>query len=215
MEVPASTAQQQQRAAEHRERLEQDDPRFAHAKRVGGGDKGREMVEHAAMGAVLDEEEERDALDWMLGDAPPINYDVTVQWETPQGRKPLTFVIRQMDGRKIDSIEQSHLNRQTGVLDKFASDAEIVAEATLFLTTPAGKQVDVRSATYRTVKIRDRETGEMREQELASTPAALLFRFRKQLGLLAGVANQVKRTAGWDPERVSDAQRRLVEASLG
>lgn len=194
---------------------EENDPRFARAREVGAGDVGREMLEHAAQGARLDDDEEKAGLDYLLGTAQATLHDVTVQLETPDGLKPITFVIRQMDGRKLDEIEQRHVNRATGTMDKFGSDVEVVATATKWLTDSTGREIDPKSEEFRTVAQRDPMTHEVKTIVLGSTVLALERKFQVQLGLLSGVADQVRRVSGFDPERVGKAQRRLVEASLG
>lgn len=194
---------------------EEKDPRFAHAREVGDGDVGREMLEHAAMGAELNDEEEKAGLDYLLGAAQPTLHDVTVQLETPDGLMPVTFVIRQMDGRKLDEIEQRHVNRATGMLDKFGAETEIVATATKVITDSTGREIDPRSSDFRRVTQRNPITGEKQTVELGSPAMALERKFQLQLGLLSGVAQEVRRASGFDPERVGKAQRRLVEASLG
>lgn len=193
---------------------EKGDPRFVAARENSGGEVGREMLEHAAMGAELDEVEERAGLDWLLGDPPPTVHEVTVQYETPTGLVPITFVLNQVDARKLDAIERRHLNQSTGVLDKFSVDTEVVAEATRYLIDSTGRKVELTSEEFRTVKQRMPD-GEVTSVVLASGPMALERRFKMQLGLLGGVAMEVRRAAGFDPERVGKAQRRLVEASLG
>lgn len=193
---------------------EQADARFRAARAVSGGEPGREMLEHAAMGAELSEAEERSGLDWLLGDPQPTVHDVPVQFETPEGMVTITFVLNQLDARKIDELEQQHVNRGTGVVDQFSCDVVIVAEATRYLIDATGRQIAIASEEFRSVNQR-MPNGEVKSVLLASGPMALERRFQKQLGLLGGVAREVRRAAGFDPERVGKAQRRLVEASLG
>lgn len=194
---------------------QQADPRFVAARVASGGDPGAEMVNHAAQGATLDSVEEKSALDWLLGDPKPIIYNVPVQYETPAGMVPMTFVLRQIDARKIDAIEQKHVNQATGVLNQFDANVELIAEATLFITDPSGKQMKLDSEEFRRAKRRDPTTGEIVPFVLASGTLALERKFRMQLGLLNGVGVQIRRVAGFDTERVGKAQRRLVDASLG
>lgn len=160
----------------------------------------------------LTEGNERDALDYILGPKPPREYDVKVEVETDAGPRPMTFVIRAMDGRKIDSIEQTHVSQATGVIDRFGADSEIVAEALVMLESPRRK-VDPRSAEFLTMKVRNRDTDEEEDFVHASPAEALLARYRTQLGLLAGVAREVRRVSGFDAGKVSEAKRRLIAAS--
>lgn len=191
---------------------EPEDPRFRHAREASGGEKGREMLEHAAMGAELSEDEERSGLDWLLGTSQPVVHEVPVDYETPSGTTKLIFVLRQMDARKIDEIEQRHISAG-GVMDRFSADCEIVAESTVKLIDAKGQEVEPTSEKFRTFTVQTPDGP--KQQTDASTPRALERRFSKQLGLIQGVAQEVRRAAGFDPQRVGKAQRRLVEASLG
>lgn len=208
---PATVALEQPPLTE----AEQKDPRFVHARAVGAGDRGRELLEHAAMGAELDEDEEKAGLDYLLGNAKPTLHDVTVQIETPAGLKPVTFVVKQMDGRVLDEIESRNVDRAAGKLDKFSADTEVLARATVKIFDSTGREIDPRSEDFRRVKQRNPITGEEQLVVIGSTAQALERRFQTQLGLLSGVADQVRRVSGFDPDRVAKAQRRLVEASLG
>jgi hypothetical protein len=161
----------------------------------------------------IPEEAERDALDYLLGAKPPRLYGVPVEMETDRGSAPLTFVIRAQDGRKLDATEQRFVNASTGVIDRTSADIAIVGEATLYLTSPSGRKVDPRSEEFRTMQVRRVDTGEETTITHASPEEALEAQFRTQLGLLAGVAREVRRVSGFDPAKVGQAQRRLVEAA--
>lgn len=187
------------------------DPRFQQARKEGLGERGREMVAHAAQGAELDAEEEGSALDWLLGASQPIVHDVPVQLETPKGLAKLTFVLKQMDTRKIDQIETRHVNQSTGRIDRLSADVDIVTDATIELRDASGRALKLSSDEFKTVQ---RPDGGQPFKH-ASPAEALEERFRKQLGLIGGVAMEIRKMAGFEPERVGSAQRRLVEASLG
>lgn len=193
---------------------EQQDPRFVAARAMSGGDPGAEMVAHAAQGASLDSAEERTALDFLLGEPIPLVHDVPVQYETPTGLMPMTFVITQIDAKKIDTIEQKHINPRTGMLNQFDANIELVAEATLHVTDPSGREMDLASEEFRRATRRN-ERGQVETFVVASSHLALERKFGLQLGLLNGVAQQIRFAAGFDTERVGKAQRRLVDASLG
>lgn len=161
----------------------------------------------------LTEENERDALDYLLAPKPPRLYGVTVQYDTDAGLRPLTFVIRGMDGRRLDAIEQAHVSEATGRLDRIAADCQLVAEGTAWLESASGRKVELDSAEFLTIRRpREGHPETMEEHRLSAPPDALEARFRTQLGLLSGVARELRRISGYDPERIGVAQRRLVDA---
>lgn len=206
--MEAATGSPAQDATEH-------DPRFVQARKEGQGDPGRENVAHAAMGAELNGEEERSALDWLLGAPVLMLHTVPVDYETPVGMTKITFVLRQLDTRVIEKIEQKYVSDATGRIDRIGADVEMVADALVHLEDATGRQVKITDDEFVTVPRRDPNSGEVEDVKLASTHMALERRFAKQLGLINSVAIQVRRVAGYDPERVGSAQRRLVDASLG
>lgn len=184
--------------------------------------KGERAVEaYARDHEDLTPADERDALDFLLAPKPPRQYGVRVQYDTEAGLKPLTFVIRGMDGRKLDSIEQANVSEATGTLDRITADCQLVAEATLCLEDASGRKVELGSPEFLTIR-RPKAVGagdELAEGEerfdehrLASPADALEARFKTQLGLLNGVAREIRRISGYDPERVGVARRRLVDA---
>jgi hypothetical protein len=81
------------------------------------------------------------------------------------------------------------------------------------LDATEGRKVDPRSEEFRTMQVRRVDTGEETTITHASPEEALEAQFRTQLGLLAGVAREVRRVSGFDPAKVGQAQRRLVEAA--
>lgn len=198
------------------ERQQHVDPREEQAKAAGAGEKGRELLEHAAMGATLSDGEERTALDWLLGDPVAIPHAIPVEFETPDGIQKLEFIVRKMDTSKIDSIEQKHVNASTGRLDQIAADREIVATLVDAVTAPGDpREVELTSSQFRTMRLRSKATGEVETVTLATPMEAIAARFRGQEGLLMGIAREMRRIAGYDTARIGQAQRRLTEASLG
>lgn len=160
----------------------------------------------------LTDDDERDALDFVLAPKPPRLYDVKVEYDTEAGRLPLTFVIRGMDGRRLDAIEQRHVSEATGKIDVISAECDIVSEATVYLEGGTGRQTKLDSDEFLTVR-RPRQDGEgVEEHKLASPAMALEARFKTQLGLVSGVAAQVRRISGYDAQRVGMAQRRIVAA---
>lgn len=189
-----------------------DDPRYKRARAVSGGDKGREMLEHAAQGAKLDEAEEISALDYLLGSPSRAVFDVEVQVSTPAGDRPVTFVVQAQDGKVIERIENAHRNENTGVLDSIPSSAALVAEATEKLVQ-GGREVSIRSPEFLTMEIVD-AGGVKAEHTFADPSLVLMRRFTGQQGLIVFVANEIRRVSGFDPSRVAIGKRRLVKAAL-
>lgn len=193
---------------------ERQDPRFQAAKAVGGGERGREMLEHARMGAELDQDEETSALDWLLGTPSPIVHAVPVDFETPKGMKKLTFVVRRVDPRKIDAIEIRNVNQNTGRVDRITADCEIIV-ASCDEVDDGKRKTRLSSDEFCTVRLRSRETGEVEPVRFSSPATALEKRFVGQEGVLTYLAAEIKRLGGYDPQRIGTSQRKLVEASLG
>lgn len=172
----------------------------------GTHDPGARAVQRAGDGAELNPAEERSALDYLLGAPAPALYTVEVQYETPRGLLPLRLHFAALDGKVLDKIEASNVSAATGVMDKAKADAELVCEAVSEIEDPAtGRKTQLRSEEFRTVK-----SG---EPPLASSIDALNFRFRKQPGLIAGVASAIREAAGWKADRVAKASRVLVDAA--
>lgn len=164
----------------------------------------------------LTDENEQDALDWLLGNSRPMEHYVDVKLDTPSGEKPLRFWIRAQDGGKLDQLEVANTNAQTGVTNVVQLQAEVIALACFKLEGIAGHDMDPRSEKFRTVRVPDRDSDDpqaMKDVLLASPAEALRHRLRTQWGLVAGVANEVRRISGYDAAKVGRAQRRLVEAS--
>lgn len=168
-------------------------------------DAGRVAIDRAAAGQSVDAKQERGALDYLLGSAKPLAYTITVDYETEDGMKPLTFHFRGMDAGRIDKIEQEHIDDRTNVMDKIAADTALVYEATTKIVDDAGGEIVPKDERFRSVK--------EGEPPLASGADAMRYRFGTQAGLLAGVATAIREKAGWDRERVGKASRLLVAAA--
>jgi hypothetical protein len=166
-------------------------------------ERGKEEVDLAAAGEKLTPEQEHNALHFLLGPRRPLQHKVTVQYETPEGVQPLTFLIRSMDGRAIDRIEQANVSEATGRVDQITANCQIVAEATQQIRDESGESVQPKSEQFRTVN--------PEQPPLASAADALEARFKDQLGLIAGIAREVRRVSGWDAEKVGTAERVLVD----
>lgn len=144
-------------------------------------------------------EDERGALDWFLGSTRRLEYDVPVQFDTPEGMKTLIFHLRQVDGDRLQALEDE--NRQGdgpfAKLDVMGFNAAIVCEATAFVTDASGRQVELSSQEF---------TG-----GVPSPVLALQTRFKTQPGILDGLAERIRAKAAFGGDRVGSAQRSLVE----
>lgn len=163
----------------------------------------------------LTEENEQDALDFLLAPKPARVYGVTVQYDTEAGLLPLTFVVRGTNGRKIDEIEQSYVSETTGRMDGLGASCALVAEATLYIEGLVGNKVELSDEKFLTLNRPNPEDpdGPPLVTRLASPVEALEARFATQFGLLSGVAGEIRRISGYDPEKVGSARRRLVNAA--
>lgn len=157
--------------------------------------------------------EERGALEFLLGAPSPKVYTVPVDFDPGEGAMAkLKWVVKALDGRRIDAVEERNRNEATGRLDQITADCELVAEATLFFSDITGRRVKPTDDEFLTVQMR--RPGEAPEEvRMASPSDAIEARFRTQLGLVSGVAREVRRISAWDAERVGKAQRALVEAA--
>lgn len=158
----------------------------------------------------LTTENEVDALDHLLGARVARVYDVKVEYETPEGPARMNFVIKGYGGRKIDEIEVRN-RKPNGDFDQFTADAELVAAATVKIET-GKREVRVTDEEFLMMDIIGPDDQPMKRR-VPSPALALEMRFADQLGLLSGVAREIRRVSGYDANRVGEAQRRLVVAS--
>lgn len=155
----------------------------------------------AAAGKPVTEKGERRGLKWLLGATRAPEYDVDVEYDTPDGMAMLTFHIRSVDGRRIVALENEHSgDGPFGQLDDIAFNAALAAEGTLFIEDEAGERIEPDSAEFRGAP---------------DIPAALAMekRFKYQDGLLGGVAGEIRRLGGWEPDRVKRARRSIAGRS--
>jgi len=151
------------------------------------------------------DEAEKGALDWLLTAEKPPPWEVKVQSLTPEGFKPLVFVIEPQDGRKIVEIEDRNTSGQGPLrkLDEIANNAELVAAATVGIEDPAtGRKIKLNSPEF------------LGDMPGASPATALERRFARQAGLLMGVAGQVRSISGYNSDHVEKARHRAVSAEL-
>jgi hypothetical protein len=170
-----------------------------------GKDAGRAAVTRAARGEELDGNDERGALEFLLGAPAALEYEITVDYETDAGMLPLTFHFKGMDAGAIDKIEQQHLDDRTGQLDKIGADCTLVTKATTKIVDSTGAEINPRDEAFRTTK--------EGERPLANAADAMRVRFGAQAGLLSGIASAIRIKAGYDAERVGRASRLLVQAA--
>ena len=157
-------------------------------------------VAKAAAGETLTAAEEKSALDFILGPTQALEYNVPVQIETPDGLKPSTFRLRQLDPDVIDRIDASNRSGEGpfSKLDVSTFNAELVAEACVHIEDPTGRKVDPKSDQFR--------------GGVPSPGLAMKVRFKYQPGLLETLAERIRESAGFGVDRVGKAQRVLVEA---
>lgn len=167
---------------------------------AGDPPESLEADESAAARAAGDQLESG-ALDFLLGNPEPIEYDVPVKLDTPSGRKSLTFRIRQLDGSRILQLEREN-RKGTGPfaeLDDLRFNAAIVAAATLYIEDEAGVRVEPQSPEF---------AAQWRDPKLAMEK-----RFEFQPGILDGITAQIRAVSGYTNDRVEDAERAVVDAA--
>lgn len=182
------------------------------ADRVGEAERQAASVEAFAQAREgLEQENERDALDWLLGGAPPVPYGVPFTLDTPDGLMDAKWIVRAMDGRKLDAIEQRNISETTGQLDVITANCQLLAEASMGIEGRPGHVVDVNSEEFRTLKVLKAGDDEPTLHTFPSAADAIEARFRRQMGIVAGLSQQIRRLSGYDPDRVGKAQRRGAE----
>lgn len=182
------------------ERTPELDPEAAVA---GMPEDAPEELHKAAAGRPVSEAGERKALKWLLGATRAPEYDVPVEFDTPDGMAELTFHVRSVDGRRIIALENEHTADDAGPfgrLDDIAFNAALVAEGTLYIEDGSGARVEPDSEEFRGAP---------------DIPPALAVekRFKYQDGLLSGVAGEIRRLGGWSPERVKRARRSIASSA--
>lgn len=161
-------------------------------------------VRDAAAGTELGAAENRSATAWLMQPQRAARFRVKTQFETEDGTKALTFRIKQIDSKVIDAIEKRNINETTGRLNRVVANAEIVAESCFELVDDGGGAIDPSADEFRATPD---------GKKLPSKAVAFEQRFFYQEGILAQVADEIRRICGWSPDRVGTAQRELVEAA--
>lgn len=152
----------------------------------------------ASQGETGEVRSEKSALDWLLGATTRLEHDIPVKYETPDGMVELTFRIQQMDGTRLDALEEEHRNGDGpfAKLDTLSYNAAVVAEATMYVAD------EHRKATIK----------EIVGEHPAGAVGGLRTRFKYQPGILAGIEREVRTLAAYSNDRVGSAQRALVAA---
>lgn len=188
-----TTEQKKQKEAEERELAER-------RKALGlSADAPIELIEAAEDKLEKGDEEadkkEAAVLDFLLGPTTALEYDVRTWIDTPKGRGPLHFHLKQLPDTRIEEIEEecSSMEGMRRVTDRKRLNAMLVAEATEFLVDASGRKVEVGSAEFR--------------GPIPSASEAFLGRFRYQPGILPMVADEVRAAAGLTPDRVEEGKQ--------
>lgn len=161
-----------------------------------------ESIVAASQGATKEIASEKDALDWLLGATTRLEHDVPVKFETTDGLVELVFHIQQLDGMRLEQIEEEHRNGDGpfAKLDTLAYNAHVVSEATLYIASESGRRIEPKSEAF----IAGHPMGAI---------GAMQGRFKYQPGILAGVEAEIRKLAAYSNDRVGSAQRSLVAAA--
>lgn len=166
-------------------------------------DQTPEVVRRAAAGEEeLSVQDETDVLDFLLGATQVLEYDVDVRLETDAGTRVAIFHFKQLDGSRLSEIEEENRSGDGPFsrLDAKAYNSQVVHEATVWIGTPGGRKVDIRSQKW------------VGSHPLGSL-GALRTRFKMQSGIFDGIAAEVTRVSGYSSDRVGTAQRVHVAAA--
>lgn len=166
-----------------------------------------EGLQEAARGRAeeVDGKQESEALNFLLGQTQALVFDVPTKFDTPQGQKRLTFVVRQLDGERILEIEKDNRKGDGpfAELNDIECNAQMVAEATIAIVDEAtGAETDPNG---------ERFIGGIP----GGAPVAVKTRFKYQSGILDGVCGQIRSVSGYNPARVESASRSIRDAVGG
>ena len=159
-----------------------------------------EPVQRAAVGGKVSPDEERTALAWFLEPQRPLRYRCEVQFDTPEGLKPMTLIVRSIPQADMEKIENRN-RKGEGLMaeyDDFQVNVEIVGEA--LVAIEAGNE-EIEPNDPRVLS------------GLPSIAEAMKARFYYQPGVLSGVAAEVRRISGWGTDRVGRAERVLTHTA--
>jgi hypothetical protein len=145
---------------------------------------------------------EKGALDFMLSNPSPQPFKVPAIVETPAGPKKLTFHMRQIDGSRIEALENEHTNGvgPFATVDRTRLNAAKIAEATEKMVDENGKEMTPGDPEFLS-------GGE-------GVPHIAFERmFRYEPGVADQIAEQIDRMAGQARDRVGMAEREMTTAT--
>lgn len=148
-------------------------------------EKGREAVRKAVVERdQLTDQDEKTALDYLLGGLPRLEYTVPVMIETPVGQRELTWRIRQVSQEEQYAIEQRHRPADSPFarLDVVGFALELVLAGTVEFGDPG-----------RMIKPDDPEW--IGGHPLGAI-GALKDRFKHQGGIFAGLRDVIQEVSG-------------------
>jgi hypothetical protein len=144
---------------------------------------------------------EKGALDFMLSNPSPQPFKVDALVDTPAGLKKLTFHMKQLDGSRIEAIENEHTQGvgPFATADRLKINAAKIAEATDKMVDENGKELTPTDEAF----LRD-----------SIAPAIAFERmFKLQPGVGDQIAEQIDRMAGATRDRVGMAEREMTAAA--
>ncbi|HEX7088730.1 MAG TPA: hypothetical protein VF192_01260 [Longimicrobiales bacterium] len=143
--------------------------------------------------------EEKSALDWLLGATTRLEHDVPFKFETPDGLKDMSAHIHQVDGARLEALEEEHRigDGPFSKLNVLQYNAAVFNEAVEYVTDETGRKVTVP---------------ELVGNHPAGAVAGIATRFKYQPGILQGIEREVRQLAAYSSDRVGSAQRSLVAA---
>lgn len=155
----------------------------------------------AQAGEMLTNGEEKTGLDWFLGQTHRLAYWIDLQFETPDGMRPIRFHFHALDPSKFDELDASN-RRGDGPfakLDQYLFAVDVLVEAATHVSD-----------------VEDKRLVEIRSQEfmggIPSPQLAMITRFKGQGGLVESMVEEIRKVSGYNQERIGSAHRSVVEA---
>lgn len=157
------------------------------------------VAQAAVLPDVMDDAQEKEALEYLLGPTTVLEYRLPVKIETTKGERTITFRIHQVDTQRLQEIDAEHRvgDGPFAKLDSYAFNIAVALEGT---TSIGGLSPQS-----------DRFIGGHPE----GAAGALRLRFKGQGGIFDGIASEIQRVSGFSSDRVGTAQRVLVAAAGG
>jgi hypothetical protein len=166
-------------------------------KEAAGGplDEGHTDEDAAGAGA-----KEKGALDIMLSNPSPQPFKVEAMVDTPAGLKKLTFHMHQLDGSRIEALENDHTSGvgPFATVDRAKLNAAKIAEATDKMVDENGKETTPTDPGF--------------IGDAVAPPIAFERMFKLQPGVAEQLTEQIDRMAGMTRDRVGMAEREMVNA---